>query len=60
MSDGAALSVYERPEEVSSPQEALTLLKEGNQRYLTGQTLKQDVGVENENTWWKRGKSPLR
>ena len=59
MSDGAALSVYERPEEVSSPQEALTLLKEGNQRYLTGQTLKQDVGVEKRKHLVEKGQKPF-
>lgn len=59
MADGAVSSIYQRAEEVSSPQEALFLLKEGNQRYSTGQTLKQDVSEKKRKSLVEKGQKPF-
>lgn len=59
MSDGAVSFIYQRSEEVGSPQEALSLLKEGNHRYLTGQTLKQDVSAEKRKALVEKGQKPF-
>lgn len=59
MSEGAVSLVYQRLEEVTSHQEALTLLKEGNLRYITGQTLKQDVSAEKRGSLVEKGQKPF-
>ncbi|HOQ09661.1 MAG TPA: carbonic anhydrase [Syntrophomonadaceae bacterium] len=50
---------YKRPEIVQSPEEALTLLKEGNQRFVAGQTLPQDVSEEKRNSLVAKGQKPF-
>jgi len=50
---------YKRPEIVQSPEEALTLLKEGNQRFVAGQTLSQDVSEEKRNSLVAKGQKPF-
>ncbi|MDI9479254.1 MAG: carbonic anhydrase [Syntrophomonadaceae bacterium] len=51
--------VYQRLEEITSHQEALSLLKEGNLRYVAGQTLKQDVSAEKRNSLVEKGQKPF-
>lgn len=55
MTEGA----YQRLEEITSHQEALSLLKEGNLRYATNQVLKQDVSAENRNFLVEKGQKPF-
>jgi len=50
---------YKRPEIVQSPEEALTLLKEGNQRFVAGQTLPQEVSEEKRNSLVAKGQKPF-
>lgn len=52
-------SYYQRPEIVKSPDEALALLKEGNQRFAAGQTLRQNVSEEKRNSLVAKGQKPL-
>lgn len=50
---------YMRPEIINSPQQALDLLKEGNQRYISGQMMAQDVSEEKRQVLVNRGQKPL-
>jgi len=52
-------SYYQRPDIVKSPEEALALLKEGNQRFAAGQTLRQNVSEEKRNSLVANGQKPL-
>ena len=52
-------SYYQRPEIVKSPEEALALLKEGNQRFVSGQTLRQNVSEEKRNSLVTKGQKPF-
>lgn len=52
-------SYYQRPEIVKSPDEALALLKEGNQRFVSGQTLQQNISEEKRNSLVEHGQKPL-
>lgn len=52
-------TVYQRPEVVHSAQEALQLLKEGNQRYRSGSFLNQDRTDSKRQQLVEKGQKPL-
>jgi len=59
VSNKAIAGYYTRPEVISSPYEALALLKEGNQRYTKGETLKHDISEEKRNSLVMKGQKPF-
>ncbi|WP_242848919.1 carbonic anhydrase [Syntrophomonas palmitatica] len=51
--------VYTRAETVASAEDALKLLEEGNQRYVSGQVMKQDLGSEKRGLLAAKGQKPF-
>ncbi|WP_407309270.1 carbonic anhydrase [Desulfosporosinus sp. SB140] len=54
-----SIPVYQRNELVSSPEEALQLLLEGNQRFKSGQILNKDLSFTRRSELLKKGQHPF-